>query len=164
MWIYLTELASYAKTRILKFRKLFSGYREQGHSWWKSLYYSIRLVYKRKKLEDYSKSSCVREKNVIFMKTVIGGSVELIPYKLRSGPKPVLEYAYIDDVRKDKLFHLLSGPNRDFSGNSEVLFLFGSMIRYKYMNQPEITIRSDRGTVAAQDLEKKNLSMCLPYD
>jgi hypothetical protein len=98
------------------------------------------------------------------MKTVIGGSVELIPYKLRSGPKSVLEYAYIDDVRKDKLFQLLSGPNRDFSGNTEVLFMFGTMIRYKYMNQPEITIRSDRGMITAQDLEKKILSMCQPYD
>jgi hypothetical protein len=106
----------------------------------------------------------VKEKNTLFLKTVVGGTVQLIPYRIKSGPKPVLDYAYFDGVRKDQLFILLSGPNRDFNGLMDVLFLFAQEIRYKYMTQPEIEIRTESGRVQSIELEKKILSIALPYD
>lgn len=164
MWIYLTTTVNYVKTKLQKFQKLVNGYRDNGHSWWKSLYYALRLVYKRRQLDHYSDISMVKEKNTLFLKTVVGGTVQLIPYRIKSGPKPVLDYAYFDGVRKDQLFILLSGPNRDFNGLMDVLFLFAQEIRYKYMTQPEIEIRTESGRVQSIELEKKILSIALPYD
>lgn len=168
MWIYLTEHIShtveYLKTKLTKFRKLVSGYRDHGHSFTMSVYYALRLVYKRRELEKYSEISMVKEKNILFIKTVVGGTVQLIPYRIKSGPKPVLEYAYFDGVRKDHLFRLLSGPNRDFNGVMDVVFLFAKEIRYKYVNQPEISTRSGSERVDSEELEKKILSITQPYD
>jgi hypothetical protein len=106
----------------------------------------------------------VREKNILFVKTVVGGSVQVIPIKIKSGPKRVLEYAYFDGERKDELFLLLSGPNRDFNQLEEVLFMFGEEIRYKFMNRSEITIRSQNGSELSKELEKKIFSLCQSYD
>lgn len=163
MWVYLTNYTNYVKTKLGKFRRLVNGYRDQGYSLWKSLYYSFRLLYKRQQLETYSASSTVREKNTLFIKTIVGGTVEIIPYRVKSGPKPVLEYAYFDEVRKDHLFNLVSGPNRDFNGINDVLFMFGEEIRYKYVNQPEIFMRSSIGRTHSEELEKKILSITQPY-
>ena len=146
-----------------KFKKLVDNYQDQGYCLLSSIFYSCRLVYKRYLLEAYSASSTVREKNFLFVKVVIGGSVQLIPFRLRSGPKPVLEYAYFDGVRKDDLFKLVSGPNRDFNGMIDSLFLFGKEIRYKFMNQSEISMKSDHGYHPSEELEKKILSISLPY-
>ena len=154
---------SYIYSTFLKFKKLVSNYQDQGHGVVKSIFYSLRLVYKRNLLESYSSISTVREKNFLFVKTVTGGTVQLIPFRVRSGPKPVLEYAYFDRVRKDELFNLLSGPNRDFNGLIEALFLFGKEIRYKYLNQSETTIRSEIGNHDSHELEKKILSIGQPY-
>jgi hypothetical protein len=129
-----------------------------------SIFYSLRLIYKRHLLESYSNNSTVREKNFLFVKTVVGGAVQLIPFRIRNGPKPILEYAYFDGVRKDELFKLLSGPNRDFNGLLDSLFLFGKEIRYKYINQPEMMMRSEIGHHISEELEKKILSMGLSYD
>lgn len=164
MWIYLTTTISYIKSRLNKFYKLVSGYQDHGHPLWKSVCYALRLVYKRRQLENYSKISMVKDKNTLFLKIIVGGTVQLIPYRVKTGPKPVLEYAYFDGIRKDYLFTLLSGPNRDFNGMMDVLFLFAQEIRYKYVNQHEISTRSGSGRVYSTDLEKKILSIAQPYD
>ena len=186
MWIYLTPIItsftstisslthgiyshiSYLRTRFNKFMKLVNGYRDHGHPLHRSIYYASRLVYKRRQLDHYASSSSLREKNYLFTKVVVGGTMQLVLTKLRTGPKPMLEYAYFDGVRKDHFFNLISGPNRDFSGNTDVLFLFGKEIRYKYLSQPEICIRSEIGendrTHQIHELEKKILSMTLSYD
>jgi hypothetical protein len=147
-----------------KFQKLVNGYHDHGHSWWKSLFYALRMVYKRRQLDHYSTISSVRAKNFLFLKTIVGGTVQLIPFRVKSGPKPVLEYAYFDGVRKDHFFNLLSGPNRDFNGFMDVLFLFAQEIRYKYVNQPEITTRTAISKHHSDELEKKILSITQPYE
>lgn len=150
--------------RLTKFRKLVSSYREQGYGILKSIFYSCRLLYKRYLLESYAKENMVREKEFLFVKAVVGGTVEIIPFRVKSGPKPILEYAYFDGVRKDDLFKLLSGPNRDFNGLIDVLFLFAEEVRYKFMNKDEVTIKSDREYIPSEELEKKILSISLPYN
>ena len=165
MWIYLTNCLGNLRTRFNKFMKLVNGYRDHGNSLYKSVYYSFRLLYKRAQLEHYTEISSIREKNYLFTKVVIGGSVQLVLTKIKSGPKPMLEYAYFDGVRKDNFFNLVSGPNRDFCGNSEVLFIFAKEIRYKYLNHPEICIRSELvSTDHSYELEKKIFSMTQSYD
>ncbi len=162
MWIYLTETFSYLQKKLSKFRKLVNGYREQGHSLPSSLFYASRLVYRRNQLEHYSQISSVKEGGYIFVKVVIGGTPQLISYRIKSGPKPVLDYAYFDGERKDKLFLLLAGPNRE--PNPNVLFLFGKEVRYKFLNQPEVTMKSESTHPSTTHLEKKILSMCSSYD
>ena len=162
---------SYVCSRFSKFMKLVNGYRDHGHPLYRSLYYASRLVYKRRMLDQYAASSSLKEKNYLFTKVVVGGTMQLVLTRVKQGPKPILEYAYFDGVRKDHFFNLISGPNRDFGGNTEVLFLFAKEIRYKYLSQPEICIRSEIGEIdrthqihQVNELEKKILSMTLSYD
>lgn len=171
MWIYLTNVIghlssqlSHLSSRFHKFKKLVNGYRQQGHSFVSSVFYASRLVYRRNQLDHYSQISSVREGGVVFVKTIIGGTPQLITFRVRSGPKPVLDYAYFDGERKDNLFLLLSGPNRDFNSYPAVLFMFAKEIRYKFINQPEVTMKTDSTHHSATHLEKKILSMCSSYD
>lgn len=164
MWVYLTETFSCWGGKFTKFRKLVKGYRDRGHSLPASLFYASRLIYRREQLEHYSRISSVRENGMLFVKTVIGGTPQLLTFRIKNGPKPVLEYSYFDEKRNDKLFLLLAGPNRDFNGHSESLFLFGNEIRYKFMNQPEITIKSQSPHRSTTHLEKKIFSICQTYD
>jgi len=167
MWIYLTETLSYIKTKLSKFRKLVDSYREQGHSLCSSLFYASRLVYRRRQLDHYSEISSVRHGNTLFIKTVVGGAPQILTFRLKSGPKPVLEYAYFDEKRNDKLFLVLSGPNRDFNNHPDVLFLFAHHVRYKFMNRPEISMKSEirNHTIdSTRNLEKKIFSICQAYD
>lgn len=164
MWIYLTETFSYVAKKLSKFRKLVNGYREQGYSLPSSIFYAARLVHRRNQLDHYSQISSIREGGFVLVKIVSGGTPQLITYRIKPGPKPVLEYAYFDGERKDKLFLLLSGPNRDFNSNPNVLFLFGKEVRYKFMNQPEVTMKSESTHHSTTHLEKKILSMCSSYD
>jgi hypothetical protein len=190
MWIYLTSIfssltrglshlkstvsnvkstvstrISHLRARYNKFMKLVNGYRDHGHPLYRAVYYSARLVYRRNQLDHYAATSSVKEKNYLFTKVVVGGAVHLILTRVKTGPKPILEYAYFDGVRKDHFFNLISGPNRDFGGNTEVLFLFAKEIRYKYLTQPEICIRSENvDTTHSDELEKKILSMTLSYE
>jgi hypothetical protein len=167
MWIYLTQTVLYVKTKFIKFRKLVNGYRDQGHSLCSSVFHAFRLVYRQRQYDHYSEISSVRHNNTVFVKVIVGGSPQIVTIRVKNGPKPVLEYAFFDNKRNDKLFLLLSGPNRDFNDSPEVLFLFGNEIRYKFMNRHEIAMKSENQnhtTESSRELEKKILSICHAYD
>lgn len=90
----------------------------------------------------YHDYTSITTKKYNYVKYVHGGKIYINIIKNKNGPKPFLEYAYIDNVRMDELFTMLLGINREFSCNKEALFEFGSIIRYKFINEEEIELIS----------------------
>jgi len=145
------------RNKVKKFHNLAKQYHEHNKINWISCYgKALYLVGKCEVIDLYQSYTSFYTKRYTFIKYIHGGNVyfSIIPNK--TGPKPNLEYAYIDDVRQDQFVSILSGMNRNFSGAPESLLEFGDIIRYKYSDQDEIIITSKNQSGSEKSKKMEN--------
>jgi len=93
------------------------------------------------------------------VKYVVGGKYHSYIIPIRRGPKPELEYGYIDHVPMPEIISKLSGLQRDFNGHPEIVLLLGNHIRYKFSDQEEHVLLS-----SGNEMEKKeNLNKIITF-
>ena len=139
---------NYISTKLSKLKSVAKGYKERdpSQSWFMSYGKALVLIFKCKCIDIYNSFTSINTKRFTFVKYIQGGNVCLAIIPNKNGPKPHLEYGYIDDVRVDELIKILSGSNRDFSGQKNALFEFGNTIRYKFSDEDEVNMINPSGS------------------
>ena len=142
--------------KVNKFNSLVQQYRNRDTSTYlhTAIYLTLCLVVKCACVDIYHSITSYSTKKFVFIKYIQGGNLSLAILPIKFGPKPTLEYAYIDDIPELDLVVTLAGHKRDFSGHPEALLEFGKHIRYKFMDQDECIIQ--RECDSSDEILKKN--------
>ncbi len=143
------------------YMKIVKSYQDQNPSkmkinaYWKALL----LVIKCTLIVYYQTKTSVAIPGYTIIKYVIGGQYYSHIIPIKRGPKPELEYGYIDGIVMTELITKLSGIQRDFNGHPEILCTFGNHIRYKFYGEEEKVI-----VKTGNEMEKKeNLHKILNF-
>ena len=114
---------------------------------------AILLILKCKWIMTYQSYTSVSIPNYTLVKYVTGGKYQCCVIPIQRGPKPQLEYGYIDHVPMTELFQVLCGIDHMFSGHSTFLLELGNHIRYKFSDQDEIVLEKEGN----ENKKKENL-------
>ena len=101
---------------------------------------ALLLILKCKWIVVYQSYTSIVFTDYIVLKYVTGGKYQCCIIPISRGPKPQLEYGYIDHVNKTDLINQLSGMDHDFSSHPEFLLELGNHIRYRFMDQEEMIL------------------------
>ena len=129
------------QSKTKKFNELVKNYRARN-SLMMAIYLSVCVNIKCMFLDIYHYMSSFSSKKYVFVKYVQGGNLSLAILPIQSGPRPDLEYAYIDNERSDDIVVALMGHRCDFSGRPDALLEFGNHIRFKFLDQEECILVS----------------------
>lgn len=113
------------------------------------------LIIKCKWIIMYQSYTSIVFSDYIVVKYVTGGKYQCCIIPIKRGPKPQLEYGYIDQVNKTDIINRLSGMNHDFSTHPEFLLELGNHIRYKFMDQEEMILEKRGNEIKKQENLKK---------
>jgi hypothetical protein len=146
------------RSKVKKFNNLAKQYRDHNKiglipSYGKAFY----LVSKCTVIDLYQSYTSFYTRKFTFIKYIHGGNLYVSIISNKTGPKPTLEYGYIDEIRQDEIILMLSGINRDFSGVPDSLLEFGNTIRYKYSDQEEIKIISKNQSGSENEKKLENI-------
>lgn len=149
----------FLKRKYDKFFQLVRNYRmEEPQTYYiTSLYKSVRLVIKCACIDTYHHFTSIKLSNYVFIKHVHGGALHLSIIPISNGPKPDIEYAYIDGVRNDEFVCYMYGINKNFSNCPESLLEFGNCVRYKIYDQAEVILNDGNENVEKNKKKSENL-------
>jgi hypothetical protein len=151
LWKYKNTISLKCK----KYKSLVRSYREQDPTMYfiTACIKAFMLIIHCSLLSFYQSHTSITIPNYVLVKYVWGGKYYNHTIPIRKGPKPELEYGYIDHIPMTEVIGQLSGLQRDFSGHPEMLLEFGNHIRYKFADRDEI-ILSNTGN---ENEKKENL-------
>jgi hypothetical protein len=116
---------------------------------------ALILIIKCKWIIIYQSYTSIVFPDYIVLKYVTGGKYQCCIIPIKRGPKPQLEYGYIDHVNNTELINQLSGIDHDFSSHPEFLLGLGNHIRYKFIDQDEIILEKKGNENKKQENLKK---------
>ena len=140
-----------------KYQSLVRSYRTQYPDMTVMFAYikAILLILKCKWINMYQSYTSVVCSDYIILKYVTGGKYQCCIIPIKRGPKPQLEYGYIDQVNKTELINQLSGMDHDFSSHPDFLLELGNHIRYKFLDQEEMILEKKGNENKKQENLKK---------